>query len=507
MNALLFAGMLALNTAPGAQRPPDGTYAYSLVQNGRAMGTSEVVFKTQWPTLTVQERATIGSLQVTTNTSLDAATLRELSYDGFSPQQGSFAVSFAGDVATLHSGSVMLPLKAVAGSPTLVVGDGLVSSYAILPALVHATGVKSFTLAALNGAKALPVMVGTATGKYAGDAGMTVTFGGATATLWYDPATYVLDRVDNPTSGVQIRLTSHSAGARIAPTPSPAPTATPVPLAPARYTSRDVTFPAAGGAQIAGVLTIPSRSARPLPTIVMAPGSGPQDRDETIGPNKIFLQLANALSNHGYAVLRYDKRGIGKSIGTDADLRRNAVADIDAAFHYAQTLSEVDKRRIYLLGHSEGAAGVPIVAARESGIRGIILLAPPAIPLTQVIAKQAHLSDAAYRKRLAGAAAPVRAFVRSWADYVPARTIAKVRCPILVIQGAKDFQVLPGDLPTLVNAAKAANRNITVRILPDDDHIFLKVPPGRESTLAEYYVAGYIDPAVASTILGWLRTQ
>ncbi len=512
MIAILLALLAATNGAPAAQRPADGTYAYAFVQRGQTIGTSDVVFKGAGTTLTVQERATLGALQATTNTTLDASTLRELQYSGSSPQEGSFDVSLADGLATLHSSAVTIPLKAVAGSPTLLVGDGLVSTYAILPALVHASGIKTFTLAAINGAKALALTVGSAIGKPpanvpSSDAGMTVTFGGATATLWYDPETYVLDLLDNPASSMQIRLSSYSAAAQIAPTPSPAPTATPVPLPSARYTSRDVRFAATGGAQIAGVLTIPRRAARPLPTIVMAPGSGPQDRDETIGPNKIFLQLANAFSNHGYAVLRYDKRGIGKSIGTDADLRQNAVADVDAAFHYAQTLRAVQKRRIYLLGHSEGAMSVPIVAARESGIRGIILLAPPAIPLAQVIARQAHLSDAAYHRQLAAADARVRQFVASWAGYDPAKTIAKVRCPILVLQGGKDFQVLASDLPRLVNAARAAHRDITVRVLPSDDHVFLKVPAGKSSTLAEYYKPGYVDAAVASTILGWLRAH
>ncbi len=495
MIALTLAATLAVAPA----RPPDGTYTYAITRAGAKIGTSVLAFKTSGSMLTVQERADLGALQATTNTVLDGNTLQETAYNGTSPQQGSFSVTFENGGVTIHSGSTAVPLQAVGGQP-IVVADGLVSSAALIPAIMHASSTaKSFTLAALNGGKAFAASSGSTTarppqGVPQTDAAMTLTYAGATATLWYDPKTNVLDLLQNPTASVDIRLVSRSAQAAIA----PIVVATPVPLPAAKYVTRTVTFPAAFGAQLAGALTIPEHAHLPLPAIVMVPGSGAQDRDEAIGPNKIFLQLANALSNHGYIVLRYDKRGVGASRGEGInDFRQYAVADADGAFHYAQTLPEVDKKRIYLLGHSEGGMSVPIIASREKGIRGIILLAPAAVPLAQVVSKQEGA-------KALSSLAQFREFLQSWAGYVPAQTIAQVPCPILVVQGGKDMQVLASDLPHLVDAARTAHRNITVRLLPDDDHIFLKLPGAQRSTGTEYYRPAYIDPALAAAILSWL---
>lgn len=490
--------VLAAALSPEASRPPDGTYSYALSRHGAKIGTSDIVFKTLPSALAVQERADLGSLQATTTTILDPATLQETSYSGVSPQQGFFGMTFGSASVTINSGSTNIPLQASAGLPILV-SDGLVSCSALLPSIVHASGTTSFTIAALNGAKSYPASVSPNAGTPPADVpqedtGMTLTFAGATMVLWYDSKTFALDLAENAVSSFEIRRTAYAAQATISPVAKP----TPVPLPAPHYTSRDVTFPAALGATLAGTVTIPKGAHAPLPIIVMVPGSGRQNRNEEIGPNRVFLQLANTLSNSGYIVLRYDKRGVGSSVGEgNLDLRDYAVADADAAFHFARTLPEVDKRRIYLLGHSEGAMSVPIIAAGESGVRGIILLGAPAIPLDKVMDKQLGVTDSTSVPQFTQ-------FIKSWSKYVPAETIARVACPILVVQGGKDRQVLATDLPTLVDAAKNAGRDITVRIIPNDDHIFLRLPEAQKSTGEEYYQPAYLDPEVSATILTWL---
>ncbi len=482
--------------------PPDGTYGYTLTQRGAKIGTSTIVFKTVGRNVAVQERADLGSLQVTTTTSLEAGTLREISYEGSSPQQGAFSADVSANGVTLRISNATVPLSAVGGLP-LVIADGLVSSAALIPAIVHATETRTLTIAALNGGKAFAASVESAvipppSGIPPSDAAMKLTYAGATATLWYEPKTLVLDALENRAASLEIRLTSQQAGGVIEPI-GRISTPTPLPLPPASYVSRTVSFPAAFGAQLAGTLTVPAGARGPLPAIVMLPGSGPEDRDETIGPNKIFLQLASFLSNNGYIVLRYDKRGIAASTGNaaDADLRQNATADAQAALRFVQRAAEIDKRRIYLLGHSEGAMSAPIIAANQSGIGGIILLGAPALPLAEVVQKQlgsAQLSSVPAFK----------AFLQSWQSYVPAATIARVHCPILIVQGGKDSQILAADLPHLVDAAKKAKRNVTVRVLPQDDHLFLKLAPNQTSTGAEYFQPAYIDPELGQTILNWL---
>jgi hypothetical protein len=75
-----------------------------------------------------------------------------------------------------------------------------------------------------------------------------------------------------------------------------------------------------------------------------------------------------------------------------------------------------------------------------------------------------------------------------------------------MLQGTKDIQVLPGDLPRLVKAGNAAHRNVTVRLLQDDDHLFIKLPAGEPSTGGEYFTPAYVDDAVFEAIEGWLHS-
>ena len=196
---------------------------------------------------------------------------------------------------------------------------------------------------------------------------------------WYDPATYVVHDVAIPSQQAEIRLTATAAPGSAAP-PSPA-APSPLPTQAPHFSSRDVSFTSADGTVLAGTLTVPDRGRAPFAAVVFVHGSGPMDRDETIGPNAVFLQLSNALSNAGYAVLRYDKRGIGKSGGANTSgARDDLLADVKAAYRFARAQREVDAKRVYLLGHSEGGELVPTVAAQEPGVAGIILMAPPSLP-------------------------------------------------------------------------------------------------------------------------------
>lgn len=86
----------------------------------------------------------------------------------------------------------------------------------------------------------------------------------------------------------------------------------------------------------------------------------------------------------------------------------------------------------------------------------------------------------------------------------PAVAIAKVPCPILILQGTKDIQVLAADTPRLVEAARAAGRNVTVVMLKGDDHLFINLPGDQTSTINEYFTPSYLDPALFTAIDTWL---
>ena len=147
------------------------------------------------------------------------------------------------------------------------------------------------------------------------------------------------------------------------------------------------------GTTLAGTLTIPTlkpgAGPRKFPAVIMVTGSGPQDRNETIGRHKPFEALAHFLAENGIASLRYDDRGVGESTGdflnaTSADFAKDAIA----VWNYAKTLSKLDATKIGVLGHSEGGLVGPIAAVWEPGIAFLILLAPPGLTGSEILKTQ-----------------------------------------------------------------------------------------------------------------------
>jgi pimeloyl-ACP methyl ester carboxylesterase len=143
--------------------------------------------------------------------------------------------------------------------------------------------------------------------------------------------------------------------------------------------------------RIAGTVTWPETATAEssLPAVVLISGSGPQDRDETIGSHKPFRQLAHWLALQGMASLRYDDRGIGESTGeflkgTTSDFADDALA----VWQHARGLKGIDRRRVGLLGHSEGGIIAPMVAANQLEVAFLILLAPPGLPGGDILATQ-----------------------------------------------------------------------------------------------------------------------
>lgn len=143
--------------------------------------------------------------------------------------------------------------------------------------------------------------------------------------------------------------------------------------------------------RIGGTITRPDHATATaqVPAVVMVSGSGPQDRNETIGSHQPFRVLAHWLAKHGIASLRYDDRGVGASTGdflnsTTADFAEDA----QAVWEYAKSLEGVDPLRIGILGHSEGGIIGPLIAANQPEVAFLILLAPPAFSGHEILASQ-----------------------------------------------------------------------------------------------------------------------
>ena len=505
---VLFAALAA--AAPRATVLPDGTYRYETSIAEHSAGTSTIVIRREGGSIVIGESASVAGVGLVSERKIEESTYATLSY--VVDAAGKHAVvTILGSDATLTHGKAADKITAAADAP-FVVSDNFVAAWAQVPATLRATGEKQLTLACVcGGFIAIPISVtssGLGTVSLKGADGVAVTLG-------FDPQTYVLTRLDVPAQQASVVLQSQEA--RIMPLPSPV-VPTPMPLPAAHYTSRDVSISTDDGVALAGTLTIPDDAANPMPAFVFVHGSGCIDRDETIGPNKVFAQLANDLSNDGYAVLRYDKRSCGKSGGTFAP-RDRLIADARDVIAYLRTQPGIDPARVFVLGHSEGGELAPSIAIADGKLAGVVLLAPPAIPLEQILMQQVlRTVSPAQRPAIAereqtelnavaagqktGASA---AWLRSSFGIDPTTLIASVPSPILIVQGEKDIQVLAADTPRLVNAAQAAHRRVSVVMLPGDDHLFIKLPAGEDSTGVEYFTPAYLDPALFAAIEGWLR--
>jgi len=296
------------------------------------------------------------------------------------------------------------------------------------------------------------------------------------------------------------------------------------PAKPYPYREEEVSFSnTAAGVTLAGTLTLP-KGAGPFPSALLIAGSGPNDRDEALASHRPFLVLADHLTRKGIAVLRYDKRGIGKSNGsTDKATTVDLAADAQAGVAYLKTRKEIDPAKIALIGHSEGAMIAPLIASRTKDVAWVVLLAAPAtfgeetlLNQSELIGKAADLTDeqleaslnfdqaaydlvrtekdpAALREKLnalvketgLGAAMPptlletqMRMMESPWfrffLDYDPLPNLKTLQIPVLALYGQKDLQVpAKANLPVLKQALQdAGNKDVDVRELPDLNHLF-----------------------------------
>lgn len=289
----------------------------------------------------------------------------------------------------------------------------------------------------------------------------------------------------------------------------------------APYRAIDVTIPTPMGHTLAGTLTVPTGAGR-VAAIVTITGSGLQDRDETIPlvkGYKPFREIADALGRRGIAVLRMDDRGFGESGGnpanaTGADFAR----DIEAALAFLRARPDIDSHRLGLLGHSEGGTIAPMIAAGDSALRGIILMAGTAWTMRRVLTWQNqdlldHQPGLSARARDSilttvvprgiDSLARAQPWIGFWVDYDPLATARRVHQPVLILQGGTDRQVTPDQAPALEEAFKAGgNRDVTLRLFPETNHLFLADPdgyPARYGTLT----TSRMRPEVLTAIVEW----
>ncbi|MGE6333308.1 alpha/beta fold hydrolase [Stenotrophomonas sp. NPDC077659] len=312
--------------------------------------------------------------------------------------------------------------------------------------------------------------------------------------------------------------------------PAPPPKASP-PAAGADYSETDFSVPQARGA-LPGTLALP-RGKGPFPAVLLVHGSGPQDRDETIGGSRPFLDIARGLAAQGIAVLRYDKRTFARpqdfqsgTFTVDDETTDDAVAALTAL----AANPRIDGGRVFVLGHSQGGMLAPRIASRWPQARGAILWAAPARTLLELLPEQNRYllsldgdisaTEQAFLDKLdaqiaaARGSAPVAAselplgvpqtFWKS-IEAINARADAQaLHKPLLMLHGGRDFQVPDADWQ-LWKQALDDDKDVQWQTYPALNHI--GVAGSGPSSLQEYSKAGHVDATLIADVARWVEAQ
>lgn len=299
----------------------------------------------------------------------------------------------------------------------------------------------------------------------------------------------------------------------------------------APYTAEEVRIPvrieAGDTFSLAGTLTLPLGARGLTPVVLTISGSGRQPRNEDLWPllpdYRPFAEIAERLARSGIGVLRYDDRGTGASGGGETEATTGDYAkEVAQIVAWLRSRGGVDPSRIGLLGHSEGGAIGPLVAADDPRIAAVVILAGPGKTGRAILQDQFRwpiehapgLPAAERARQLAEVDknvadwAAANSWTRWFADYDPLPVARRVRQPVLILQGALDRQVFVGQADTLAAAIRAAgNRDVTLKIYPRLNHLFL--PTEGDGSPADYpgLPQRTLPVDLLDTIAVWLRVR
>jgi pimeloyl-ACP methyl ester carboxylesterase len=290
----------------------------------------------------------------------------------------------------------------------------------------------------------------------------------------------------------------------------------------ASYRAEAIWIPVKEGVTLAGTLTVPSGIAGPLPAVVLVSGGGPQDRDSYApigGGWRPFRELAHALSSQGVAALRFDDRGVGASTGDyGSSTEREGFEDVRAALAFLRAREDIAGAQLAVLGHSEGARVAMWVAAEDEELAGLVLMAGAADPRGAARAQALWLVEhspggeglsrdsvlALVDRQLDSLAVSGSREVYRWDAPGLAQ---RIRIPVAVFQGATDRQVPREQADSLGALFRGAgNGDVTVRVFPDVNHLFVRDPSG-DFLQYDRLESGELDSDVLETVVGWLLAR
>jgi pimeloyl-ACP methyl ester carboxylesterase len=323
------------------------------------------------------------------------------------------------------------------------------------------------------------------------------------------------------------------------------------PKPPLPYTEEDVSYANTDtpDLHLSGTFSKPEKGS-PWPAVLLVSGAGPQDRDETMAGHKPFLVLADYLVRHGIAVLRFDDRGTGKSTGKFEDAAtKDFASDAAAGFQYLTTRPDVDKKRIGLIGHGEGAIAAAIVAAANPQVALLVLLNGTAVTGDKVLLAQAARAERAaglpdeqieadvrigsgvyrlvregrtadeIREALSHAPPEYAPYVEAWKGraarlespwlrffltYDPSTALEKIQCPVLALFGEKDMTIDPDQNASAMKSAfsRGHNRNAKIKTLSNLNYLLQKANTGMA---AEYStIQQTMSPVALEAIETWI---
>ncbi len=302
-----------------------------------------------------------------------------------------------------------------------------------------------------------------------------------------------------------------------------------------RPNDEDLRIPA-NGFSLAATLSKPVGTSGRLPAVVLISGTGPTDRDEVVSGIAVLGQIANALADAGFVVLRYDKRGVGQSGGrTESATLLDYAEDVRAAVHVLNDRKDVDPRRIALIGHSEGGSLALIAASKEKRLAAVGLVATPGttgadLNITQVThvlersgrpeAERAATVD--LQRRIQNAVLTGKGWetlsipdnVRRQADtpyfqsvlgFDPEKAMRDIAQPMLILQGSLDTQVPPTNadkLEAFAKQRKKAGPVDAVRIA-GVNHLLV---PAKTGEVDEYgkLSSEKVSPEIITALTSWL---